>query len=148
LGEPAPRVFAGRERVGGIKAELKAAGTRLAENVRCTWSSHDAYDALLRFLRDNPAPTALICLNDRVALGAYQALSALGLRVPDHVSVLSFDDSVIAPWLVPELTTIALPHYAMGHRAVELLATGALEPRPIRIPMPLRDRGSVAAPRE
>ncbi|MDX6253775.1 MAG: LacI family transcriptional regulator [Frankiales bacterium] len=148
LGEPAPRVFAGRERVGGIKAELKSAGTRLAGNVRCTWSSHDAYDSLLRFLRENPAPTALICLNDRIALGAYQALSTVGLRVPEQVSVLSFDDSVIAPWLVPELTTIALPHYAMGHRAVELLATGALEPGAVRVPMPLRDRTSVAAPRE
>jgi LacI family transcriptional regulator len=146
LGEPAPRVFAGRERVAGIKAELKAAGTRLAGNIRCRWGSHDAYEALLAFVRESAAPSALICMNDRVALGAYQALSAAGLLIPDDVSVVSFDDSEIAAWLVPQLTTVALPHYAMGFQAVEMLADQHTEPGIVRLPMPLRERGSVAPP--
>jgi LacI family transcriptional regulator len=147
LGEPAPHVFAGRERVAGIIAELRTRRLGLTAQVWCRWQSVDAYEALLVHLDEASPPRALICMNDRVALGAYQALASRGLRIPDDVSVISFDDSELASWLVPSLTTLALPHYAMGARAVELLAEQQLAPAVIRIPMPLRDRGSVAPPR-
>jgi DNA-binding LacI/PurR family transcriptional regulator len=55
-------------------------------------------------------PAALVCLNDRIALGTYEALAAASLRVPGDVSVVSFDDSPLASWLRPALTSIALPH--------------------------------------
>ena len=63
-------------------------------------------------------PKALVCLNDRIALGTYQALAEAGLRVPDDVSVVSFDDSELASWLRPALSTIALPEFEMGRLAV------------------------------
>ncbi|WP_373304954.1 substrate-binding domain-containing protein [Streptomyces bluensis] len=49
-------------------------------------------------------------MNDRLVLGAYQALAEAGPGVPDDVSVVSFDDDPIAGWLRPGLTTAALPH--------------------------------------
>ena len=63
-----------------------------------------------------------MCLNDKVAFGTYQAIADAGLRVPEDISVVSFDDSDIAAWLRPGLTSIAIPHFEMGQLAVELLA--------------------------
>ncbi len=91
-------------------------------------------------------PRALICLNDRVAFGAYQALHEAGVTVPDDVSVVSFDDSDLAAWLRPKLTSISLPHYQLGWQAVELLLGGETEPRMVRVPMPVRHRASVGKP--
>jgi LacI family transcriptional regulator len=85
----------------------------------------------------------LICLNDRVALGAYQALREAGRSIPDDVSVVSFDDSDLAAWLRPQLTSIALPHYQLGWQAVELLLGPASDPAVHRVPMPVRHRASL-----
>ena len=63
----------------------------------------------------------MLCLNDRLAFGAYQALAEAGRRIPDDVAVLGFDNDEIAAYLRPGLTTLALPHEEMGRRAVELL---------------------------
>ncbi|MEO5665320.1 MAG: substrate-binding domain-containing protein, partial [Nocardioides sp.] len=95
---------------------------------------------------------ALICLNDRVAFGAYQAIADAGLRIPDDISVVSFDDSELARWLRPQLTSVALPYFDMGRMAVESVL--GLRPETAGDPgqehlvaMPLRVRGSIAAPR-
>jgi LacI family transcriptional regulator len=67
-------------------------------------------------------PTALFCFNDRSAMGAYDALRELGRCVPRDVAVVSFDNQeVIAAYLRPALTTMQLPHYAMGEWAVNYL---------------------------
>ena len=65
-------------------------------------------------LRKRIRPTAVICMNDRLAFGAYQALAEAGLGIPQDMSVVSFDDDVIAAWLRPGLSTAALPHEQMG----------------------------------
>jgi LacI family transcriptional regulator len=67
-------------------------------------------------------PTALFCGNDQTAMGAYEALKELGLRIPEDVAVVGFDnDDLIAPQLRPPLSTVALPHYEMGRWAVNYL---------------------------
>ena len=78
---------------------------------------------------------------DRLAFGAYQALQDLGLLVPSDVSIVSFDDDEIAAYLRPGLTTIALPHEAMGRVAVELLLDGT-KGKAHLVPMPIVRRGS------
>ena len=146
LGDPAEHVFAGQERVAGIRESLAAAGTRPAGVIGCNWWPDSAYDALGRALAAGLRPKALICLNDRIAFGAYQALREAGVAVPDDVSVVSFDDSELAAWLRPQLTSIALPHYQLGRQAVELLLGDEKEPGVTRLPMAVRHRASVAAP--
>lgn len=91
-------------------------------------------------------PRGLICMNDRTAMGAFQALAQAGLAIPDDVSVVSFDASQLASWLRPTLTSVALPLRAMGARAVQLL----LEAQPSGpgvdlIPMNVRRGQSVRA---
>lgn len=147
LGEPAAHTFAGRERVQGIEEALALKGARIAGIIDCYWWPESAYEALSSFLHRGGGASALICLNDRIAFGAYQALQVAGRTVPGDVSIVSFDDSDLASWLRPPLSSLALPHHEMGRRAVELL----LAPEPAtgveRLPMPLRQRGSIAPPR-
>ena len=146
VGTPAQHVFAGRERLAGIREGLGATGARLAGVVECDWWPDSAYEAVRRALADGLAPRALICLNDRIAFGAYQALREAGRVIPDDVSVLSFDDSDLAAWLRPQLTSISLPHYQLGWQAVEKLLGPSTEPAVQRVAMPVRRRASVAAP--
>jgi LacI family transcriptional regulator len=147
LKERDPEVsLAAQARLLGIEHALKAAGTELCAEVSChDWLPEHGYAAMRSLLRKPTRPTAVICMNDRLAFGAYQALSEAGLHIPRDVSVVSFDDDVIATWLRPGLSTAALPHEQMGRRAVELLLDGTSGDRCV-VPMPMRRRGSVDAP--
>jgi LacI family transcriptional regulator len=147
VGEPNVDVFASRERMAGILEALSGAGARLAGVLDCAWQPEAVYDAVSELLRLGGPPDALVCMNDRVALGAYQALQEAGVAIPDEVSVVSFDDSELAGWLRPQLTSVALPHHEMGRRAVELLLSEHPTTEIERIPMPLRERLSVGPPR-
>jgi LacI family transcriptional regulator len=67
-------------------------------------------------------PTGIFCYNDRVAMGVYDALHERGVRIPDDVAVVGFDNQeVIAAHLRPPLSTMALPHYDMGFWGVKYL---------------------------
>jgi LacI family transcriptional regulator len=164
-GQLPPDSVAAAERLAGISEALAAAGTRFAGASGCLdWEPEDGYRATQAVLaaaraqarpgaraqaRQQALPQALICFNDRLALGAYQALGDYGLRVPADVSVISFDDDPIASWIKPRLTTLAIPHYDLGRQAVDALfgasdrpqANPAAEIR--RVPMPLRERDSI-----
>jgi LacI family transcriptional regulator len=137
------------ERLQGIKEALDVAGIQAAGAVACPdWQPELGYTAT-RQLLEKAKPSALICFNDRLSFGAYQALAEAGLKVPEDVSVVSFDDDVLASWVKPQLTTVALPHYELGRAAIEVLldanndkTTGVKGPIH-RIPMPLRERESV-----
>jgi len=68
-----------------------------------------------------PLPHAIFCANDSAAVGCLEALAAVGVRVPEDISVAGFDDTLAARSTVPQLTTVRQPLRAMGARAVELL---------------------------
>jgi LacI family transcriptional regulator len=153
VGDLAQHLFAGRERLAGIRAGLAAADATITGTIDCAWWPEPAYEAVAKELAQGLRPRALICLNDRIAFGTYQALQEAGLDVPGDVSVVSFDDSELAAWMRPQLTSVSLPHYELGWQAVELLLR-PMDPddaRPVgdvhRVPMPVRHRGSVGAPR-
>lgn len=139
-------VFAARERLDGIEQALAAAGAGLAGFVPSAWRPDLAFDAVSEFLAGGGSASAFVCMNDKVAFGTYQAIAEAGLRVPEDVSVVSFDDSDIAAWLRPGLTSIAIPHFEMGQLAVELMASDTTTPEVHRLPMPIHSRGSVGAP--
>jgi LacI family transcriptional regulator len=147
LKERDPEVsLAASARLRGIERALEAASAGLAASVSChDWLPEYGYSAMRSLLRKAARPTGVICMNDRLAFGAYQALAESGLQIPRDVSLVSFDDDVIATWLRPGLSTAALPHEQMGRRAVELLLDGR-EADQCVVPMPIRRRGSLAAP--
>jgi LacI family transcriptional regulator len=138
--------LAAAARLRGIRRTLGEAGRKLAVESFCSdWLPENGYAAMRAILRKPTRPTAVICMNDRLAFGAYQAVAEAGPAIPDDISVVSFDDDVLASWLRPGLSTAALPYEQMGRRAVEILLDG--EPSgACLVPMPLRRRGSIGAP--
>jgi len=144
--DPTPHALAGPERLEGIHDALRRAGRSLSGVVACEWAVRSAYDAVSRWLAGGTRPRGLLCLNDRVAMGAYQALGERGLAVPDDVAVVSFDGSELATWLRPPVVSVALPFAELGALAVRFL-TGPPEeqPRFARVPMSLQDGGSLPA---
>jgi LacI family transcriptional regulator len=148
VGEPAPDVFAAAERLQGIEQALESAGTRLAGVVPSTWWPESAFERFGALLDGGHLPSAVVCFNDRIAMGVYQALGARGLRVPGDLSVVSFDDSDLAVWLQPALSSVALPHRELATAAVGLLLGEGRPPvGEHRIPMPLRLRESIGSPK-
>jgi LacI family transcriptional regulator len=144
---PRAGAIAGGLRLDGLRDGLRALGGGLAGEIACEWAVGPAYDAVDAFLTAGGTPGAMVCLNDRIAMGTYQALAAHGLLVPVDVSVVSFDGSELARWLRPELTSVVLPYAELGARAVELV----LDPEArgtgvVRVPMPVSHGGSVRAP--
>jgi LacI family transcriptional regulator len=143
--DPTPNALAGPLRLAGLRSRLHETGHRLAGVVPCDWTVEAAHDAVHLWLMSGVQPTALVCLNDRVAMGTYQALASNGLDVPRDVSVISFDGSELASWLRPPLTTVALPFAALGARAVQLLLDGARRGEPELVPMTVQQGRSVAS---
>jgi LacI family transcriptional regulator len=78
-------------------------------------------EAALRLLELPERPTAIFAFNDNIAIGAIQAARARGLRVPDDVSIVGFDDVEHATIVTPMLTTVRQPLAEMGRTAVSLL---------------------------
>ena len=138
---PGPRVSRACTRRSGRRA------VPLAGVVACEWAVTAAYDAVSAWLGTSPSPQGLICLNDRIAMGAYQALADRGLVIPDDLAVVSFDGSELAGWLRPKLSSVALPFEAMGRQAVRMLIDQSyLGPLEVRLPMVLEPGGSLPAP--
>ncbi|QIZ97117.1 substrate-binding domain-containing protein [Leifsonia sp. PS1209] len=131
------------QRVAGIRDAMAENGLTFAsESSSWLWEPDEGYEATKKLLARKVRPTAILSMNDRLAFGAYQAALEAGLSIPDDLSIVSFDNDELAAYLRPGLTTVALPHEAMGARAVEML----LNDDPVRealIPMEVVHRDSV-----
>lgn len=140
--------MAGPERLAGVMEALADAGAPLSGVVECEWDPEPAYAAVKEWLGQGAVPRGLVCMNDRAAFGTYRALAESGLRIPDDVSVVSFDGTALAAWSTPPLSSVALPLAEMGALAVRLVL-GEEDPRPestssLRlVPMPMQQGGSV-----
>jgi LacI family transcriptional regulator len=88
----------------------------------------NAQDATLRLLRRAPEITAIFACNDDVAIGVMNAVKELGLEVPEHVSIVGFDDIDLAEQVYPMLTTVYVDKVLMGITAVRLLRDRAASP--------------------
>ncbi len=98
----------GEDRLSPYKDTLKAAGLfDPALIVECGPAIEDGYQAALRILKLEPRPTALIAINDLLAIGVLRAAGDLGLRVPTDLSLVSYDDIPMAKYMVPRLTTVS-----------------------------------------
>jgi LacI family transcriptional regulator len=99
--------------------------------------------------RDTGA-TAVIAGNDLIALGCYDVIYDRGLRCPEDVSVVGFNDMPFVDKLRPPLTTVRIPHYRIGSEAAQLLLQRIRNPhepiKSILLPLTLVIRQSTAAP--
>jgi LacI family transcriptional regulator len=86
------------------------------------------YEMAQRMLALHPRPTALFAANNLIAIGALKALQDAGLRVPDDMAMVSFDDLPANLLVVPFLTVAVQPAYEMGRRAMQLLLSRLTNP--------------------
>ena len=109
----------------GYQAAMREQGLQahIAAFTSPDWTAAGGGIAAARLLESSDAtrPTALLAGSDVLAVGALQILKARGLRIPDDVALIGFDDFEFARYVDPPLTTVRLPAFAMGRRAAELL---------------------------
>jgi LacI family transcriptional regulator len=143
-----PWMDASRDRLRGYRRALASADIAFDSTLvrNGNWEPSAGYEHTRALMQVPSPPTAIFCSNDMMALGCYEALWELGRRIPDDVAVVGYDDREIARHLRPPLTTVVLPHYAMGIDAVECLldvAAGHTVPPQIKVEGQLIERRSV-----
>jgi LacI family transcriptional regulator len=117
------------------------------------WTLRHGRERALALLSLPHRPTAVFCFNDRMAIGCYQAAQSLGLRIPQDVSIMGFDDEDLSGFLDPGLSTMVLPHDEMARWAVAQLLDGydATDQdermRKIKIECEFVERQSIGPPR-
>lgn len=111
------------QRRAGWKRALAAAGVARREGdlVRGDFTSHSGYLAMQSLLARKQRPSAVFVCNDVMAIGALCAIHEAGLRVPEDISVVGFDDIELAAYTFPPLTTVAQPKQAIGTGTAQLL---------------------------
>jgi LacI family transcriptional regulator len=112
-----------RARIDGYRSALERAGVAFDRAlVRHGDFQHEGGFLAGRDLLDlKPGPTAIFACNDQQALGVYEAARRCGLRIPQDLSVVGFDDLPVARWLSPPLTTVRQPLAEMGRTAAQML---------------------------
>jgi LacI family transcriptional regulator len=152
INNPEP-MLAASGRLEGYRTALERAGIGVDPALIAAAPSkgpEGGYRAARRLLQLPERPTALFCFRDLMAMGAYQAAMEAGLRIPDDLSVVGFDNMEFAAGLHPGLTTIELPHYEMGFWGVQQLIDRIESPagkaKQVQLPGRLIRRRSVAPP--
>nr|WP_279672320.1 LacI family DNA-binding transcriptional regulator [Flexivirga meconopsidis] len=141
----------GAMRTKGYRAAMRAAGLRVRRDWVVAPSGYDRAEgaaAARRLMAASSPPDAVFCYNDELAFGVLYALHALGLRVPDDVAVLGWDDLRDAQYAVPALSSVSVSRDAVATAAVELLLaqleSGASSREHLVIPHEIAARASTA----
>ncbi|HET6483127.1 MAG TPA: LacI family DNA-binding transcriptional regulator [Actinoplanes sp.] len=110
------------DRMAGVAAALREAGLATSDLpvVQTDFTRDGGVTATEQILREHPATTAIIALNDAMAIGVLSTLRAHRVSVPERMSVVGFDDVSVAADLAPSLTTVRLPMTEMGKMALAL----------------------------
>jgi len=119
--------------------------------VNCTWFTQQAgAEAFATLLDRGGAPTAVVAANDLLALGCYDVAAERGIRIPQDVSVVGYNDIPFTDRFAPPLTSIRIPHYQIGVQAAELMLEAIDGPPPVnvavRLPPELIVRASTGPP--
>jgi LacI family transcriptional regulator len=147
-------------RIKGYRRALARARIPYRESlfVQANFGHQGGRIALSHWLRQHqgePMPEAIFCANDAIAASCLEVLVEAGLRVPEDVSVVGFDDTLVARTTVPQLTTVRQPLRVMGGRAVEVLLNSIQAQnegrhlafqKPIILPVEMVVRDSVGLP--
>lgn len=117
-----------RERLRGYRQSMRGSDARPIE-VRGDFSESSGFAAAREIAKMNPRPTAIFAANDSMAIGALGALAEAGLRVPNDITVVGFDDIPIACYVSPPLTTIGVDIAELGRRAFAVLIEAIAQPQ-------------------
>lgn len=126
------------ERLAGLRAAAEAVGLdyNTLPKSNGDWSTPSGARCAAELLTAHPNLTALVCLNDRMAIGAIQQARELGRDVPRDLSVVGYDDIPMAAMFAPPITTISQQGPEMGRVAARMLFEILAGKRPTRLSMP------------
>lgn len=129
-----------QDRLEPFMATLQAAGLPVEEDLilHCGPDIEDGYQAARQLLQLPARPTAIIAINDLLAIGAIRAAADLGIGIPTALSLIGYDDIFADPYLVPRLTSVSKDAVRMGRESVRLVIE--------RIHNPHRPRQSIILP--
>ncbi|HSG41149.1 MAG TPA: substrate-binding domain-containing protein, partial [Thermoanaerobaculia bacterium] len=122
--------FDGRVRKRGWEAALRDAGLPQGLCIEGDWSPRWAYETGLKLVREDRVPQAIFAASDHTALGLIRAFAENGVRVPEDVSIVGFDDIEGSDFFLPPLTTVRQDFAALATMSMEVL-TGAMEGREV-----------------
>ena len=113
----------GLDRLQPYQESLNNAGITAEPDliVECGPTIEDGYQAAFKLLKLSNRPTAIIAVNDLLAISTIRAAGDLGLHVPDDLSVVGFDNIPMTNYLMPRLTTVTKEAYTAGRNAFEML---------------------------
>jgi DNA-binding LacI/PurR family transcriptional regulator len=139
------------ERLTGYRNALEEAGIPIREElaVQGNGKPEGGISAMAALLAQPDRPTAVFCYNDMTAIGAIRSIKSHGLKVPEDISVVGFDDLLLSQYTDPPLTTIHQPMRRMGNLAMETLLellSGSTSAYNIKVPGELVVRQSTSRP--
>ncbi|MEB3103908.1 LacI family DNA-binding transcriptional regulator [Ferviditalea candida] len=134
------KVSSSRERIRGFKQGLSDMNIPFDDKniVICDYRVEEGRRCAYELLQYTEKPTAIFCCNDLLAIGAIQAAKQLGIKVPDALSIVGFDDTILASVTDPPLTTIAQPIDRMGKQAFNLLIDNLMNSESVKQRIVLR----------
>ena len=145
-----PETFPNEQRLAGIQEALEQAGLSLsAEMVQGDqFSESSGYRAAKRLIESRPEMTALFALSNQIGLGALRAIMEFGKKVPDEISMITFDDHPYSEFLVSPMTTVKQNVKELGQLAAKLITeemiTGKRMARKVhQIPVRIIERASI-----
>lgn len=145
-----PRTSSSRQRGAGFREGLREGGCEAAPVIAGhAFSISDGYAAAQSLLKNDPRPTALFCYGNVNALGALQALGEAGLRIPEDISLVTFDDQPWATVLATPLSAVVQDTRRLADEALKLVFSeletpGSQSGERVHIPTEYTDRGSIS----
>ncbi|KWZ99178.1 substrate-binding domain-containing protein, partial [Citrobacter koseri] len=133
----------------GYREAMKRAGLEISEGYEITgdFEFGGGFETMQMLLSHKQRPQAVFAGNDAMAVGAYQALYQAGLRIPQDMAVIGYDDIELARYMTPPLTTIHQPKDELGELAIDVLihrmAQPTLQQQRLQLTPVLMARGSV-----
>ena len=114
---------AAHDRFEGYLKAIRSSGIKLDQDLIKTgnFTEDSGYQAMSELLDLTKRPTAVFTGNDVIAYGAIKAIKDRGLKIPDDISIIGFDDDYLSRYLNPPLTTVAVPAEGLGSEAATLL---------------------------
>jgi len=111
-----PHNYDSKRRYAGYLKALENEGIpeSLKLEAEGNFTEDSGYKACQQLLKTEPRPTAIFAANDAMAIGAIEAVKDSGLKVPDNIAIVGFDDISTSQYITPALTTVRVPLYEMG----------------------------------
>lgn len=136
-------------RYEGYKRALNEAGLVFNANwiIEADFECEGGYEAFNKMFAKGPLPSSIFVCNDMMAMGVINAANEKGIRIPQDLSIIGYDDIHIAKFMSPSLTTIHQPKYRLGKAAVEALLNrlekGAIDAQVVQLEPTLVERSTV-----